>query len=231
MANKKLTLKSIIAHTPDVKTTDLYLNTDPFNDVALTVKHTLGLDEAMRFVQDVVGTCVDDDEAAYMPELFDFAVRVYVITYYAGIEMPKDVSKAYGVLYCTDLYDRIIDIIDRKQFDVLIDAIMRRIEHWRRMMEASVAQKVAKLVEQMDELMEGNKDLIDKIDDDSFKDAIARLAELNLINNADGSEAARAPSVADDITEEDILSAETLMKGILKGDTREADNIVYLPKK
>ncbi len=233
MANKKktsasLNLKNMVKAVPETTITDVIIaGSEYFNDMTLSVKKNLPLKEAMGFVGDLVTTCIDEEKGEFMPEWFDFAVRIYVLVYYAGIEMPRNVSAAYAILYETDLFDRIFPIIDKRQFDVLVNAATSRIEHWRNMMVSTSAAQILKLIQKMDEMMEGSKDVMEKLDDTSFKDAMERLLKLDM--------SVVPPELNDSITETPMVSTEqpaaeatdTGMDSVHDADGR----IIYLPRK
>ena len=130
MANKKLTWKNLVVNVP-VATKTVELDEAVFGAPSIEVKHTLNMDEASAFVADIVNMCIDEDEAEYTPEFFDFANRLCVLCHYAGIPLPsgKDgavrsmAKTAYYTLYETDLYSNILTAINFEQYQMLICTI------------------------------------------------------------------------------------------------------------
>lgn len=93
-----------------------------WNKLPITVKRHLKLDEAAVFVASVVDACFPNDNT-YVPENKDPAVRGAVIVLYTNIEPPEDDFEKYDLLYKFGLLDEVYEIIDKTQFEALLDAI------------------------------------------------------------------------------------------------------------
>lgn len=200
---------------PEAETTELKLEGECFKDVVVQVRHTLSLEEALGFVHDIVTICADDETAEYSPELFSFAVRLYVLMYYTNIDLTKDVKKAYRILYGTNIYQQIYSCVDYEQCSDLVLSAEQKISHRKRLMESSVAGKVSEMLQKMDAVMAGSEQMMEAIDSDSFKEAVARLTDGSILKNTD--------AVAHVVeTESDATAADV-------GDV--SGNIVYLKKK
>ena len=85
MANKKITWKNFIANMPQDTTATIELNPEVFGVESIEVKRTLDMDAMSEFVGNVVAMCIDKDTAEYIPESYDFAIRLNVLNHYAGI--------------------------------------------------------------------------------------------------------------------------------------------------
>lgn len=186
MASKKLTINKIMKNIPDAGTTEVKLDGEYFSGVTLEVKKMLTLPESAAFVRDVYGTCVDEAEGTYMPEAFEFAVRLFTLIHYAGVEAPKDAGKAYSALFFTDLYDRIREAIDDDQHIDLIDAARERIYVWRGMAQAAAAKQIQELIGKMNSMMEESRSVVDQLGGGEIQEAIGRLQALNLNAAAPG---------------------------------------------
>ena len=186
MANKKITWKNFIANMPQDTTATIELNPEVFGVESIEVKRTLDMDAMSEFVGNVVAMCIDKDTAEYIPESYDFAIRLNVLNHYAGIPLPsgKDgvvqhmLRKAYFILYETDLCDKIMAHINQSQFRSLLDSVSERIRFERDMMVSSVAQKVNELVNKMDEVMSESQNVLNHIDSDNFGKAIENLSRF-----------------------------------------------------
>lgn len=219
MANKKITINALMKSIPEVETTELKLEGECFKDVVVQVRHTLSLEEALGFVHDIVTICTDDETAEYSPELFNFAVRLYVLTYYTNIDLTKDVKKAYRILYGTNIYQQVYSCLDYEQCSNLILSAEQKISHWKSLMESSVAGKISEMLQKMEDVMTGSEQMAEAIDSDAFKAAVARLTDSGILGKAElpaSSNEARA-EIPGSNAEQDAGS--------------DTGNIVYLKKK
>lgn len=231
MATKRYTAASLMASIPTTYKTEVKPEGDCFKDVIIQVRRTLPLEDAVRFVKDITMTCIDDDNAEYSPELFDFAMRLYVLMYYANIDLTKDVKKAYTILYDTSLFNQIVPWVNNEQLNALIKSAGERIEHWKSIISSSVAGKVSTIMHKMDEMMSGGAEMMEAIDSDGFKEAIARLTDAGIMDNFTNG---LAPEINDSITESitpnDVNVPAELMKGITQQADTTGNNIVYMKK-
>lgn len=204
MANKKITWKNFIANMPKDATTTINIDPSLFGVDSLEIKRTLDMNEMTEFVSNVVTMCIDSDAAEYVPESYDFAIRLNVLSMYAGIPLPtgKDgavqsmLKKAYFVLYETDLCDKITACINQVQFKALLDSISERIRFERDMMVSSAAQKVNELIGKMDEVMSESQNVLGQIDSENFGKALESMSKIGLLG-----EDVPQPTMHDAVTE------------------------------
>lgn len=147
-------------------------------DIVLTVRRTLQMKDAMGFVQDVAASCIDLDAASYTPEAFDFAMRINVLTRYAGVEAPKDLAKAYRIVYETGVFDAVFDEINHDQFDILIAAVHERIGYAQGLMTSAAVHKVDELVGKMDEMVETSTDVMERAGSSEFRSMLESFVKM-----------------------------------------------------
>lgn len=233
MANKKMTWKKFVVNTPDNKVATVELDEKVFGIPSIEVKHTLTMNEMISFVSDVVSMCVDEDSAEYTPASYDFAIRLCVMNYYAGIPMPSGsdsavhgmLETAYSVLYETDLYDRIIKNVNDDQFFAMTDAVDEHIRYMRDMLVSSAARKSMELISKMDEMMRDSKNVLDQIDSENFAKAVEHMSQLAALDVAQSTQRPATSDIPADLAADVV--GETLMKPIISGDV-SADNIVLM---
>lgn len=204
MANKKITWKNFIVNMPLGATATINIDPEVFGADSLEIKHTLDMNEMTEFVSNVAAMCIDSDTAEYIPESYDFAIRLNVLNMYAGIPLPsgKDgavqsmLKKAYFVLYETDLCDKITACINQVQFRILLDSISERIRFERDMMVSSVAKKVTDLIDRMDEVMGESQNVLSQIDSENFGKALENMSKIGLLG-----EDVPQPAMDDAVTE------------------------------
>lgn len=186
MSEKKLTWKNIAPGLTDENEAIVELDNAEFWGVSeLKVKRMLSVQEMGAFVGSVVSMCVDTENAEYSPEMLDFATRLSVMHYYAGIPFPsgKDgavqrmSSKAYYILYKTGLYANVMWCINKDQFSVMMTAIRERIQFYRDLFVSTATQKVAELLEKMDEQMNSGVDALQQIDVEGLVQAAKQISD------------------------------------------------------
>lgn len=173
MKNNKVTFNMIASKMEKSEKTHL----DIGNGLALDVVRTLPLKDSIAFMQDIVGMCFDEGSADYGPELFDFAVRAATLVYYGGIDVPKDLEKAYKVCYETTLYDDIYKVINIDQVHELTMGADRKLDYFKDLLCSSAAQKANTLMDQIGEIIKKNAEMLDKIEPDKVADALNTITE------------------------------------------------------
>ena len=189
MKSKKLTFNMIaskIDHAEEPETITM-------DDMTIEVKKRLDMKHALQFVQDIVSTCFDEEEATYIPEIFDAAIRIGTLMHYAGFDVPKDAGKAFAVVYETDLFDRILTIIDKKQFEELITGAKRKMAFKRDLLVSTAAQKVLELISKMEDVVGKGAKVMESVNAEEFsstmKDIAAKLnAQIADANTQDNQE-------------------------------------------
>lgn len=233
MASKKFTINTLMESIPEVNKTDVKLEGEYFKDVVVQVRRTLPLEDAMNFVKDITATCIDDEQAEFMPELFDFAVRMYVVMYYANVDLSKDVKKAYRILYDTTLFEQVYAHVNTAQSTNLILSAEKRIEHWKNILSSSLAGKVSEMLRKMEDVMAGSEEMMAAIDGDEFKAAVARLSDSGVLKTNEPSVPAELnDSITESVTPDDVAKATELMAGLMPQNAPSTPgNVVYMKKK
>ena len=174
---KKLTF-NMIAAAANVESAMVSIEVPGVPGLTFEVKPMLSLKDSIGFVSDVVDSCVDMETGQYTPEVFDFAVRVNILSRYAGVDAPKDLNKAYKVVYETKVVETIMSAINSEQFALLVDSAKAKMEHMASFLITSTTSKVNELVSKMDDVMKTNADVVGNINSESFKDLLASMTKL-----------------------------------------------------
>lgn len=160
------------------------------HEFSFPVKVTLSMKEALMFVNDVSGMCIDLKTGTYRPELLDFAFKMFTLIYYAGLSVPSNPEKAYDVVYRTDIYIRLEDEINRSQHDELYHSIVDRVEYMKNMLVSSQTSLLNDLIQKMDNIIdEGNKTM-NTLSSEEFKEQINNALRFtdNIDNHANDVE-------------------------------------------
>lgn len=172
--SKKVTFNMINATLPKTETHEVV-----FGDFVLEVKEYLTFAEATQFVTDAYSFCFDADTNEYVPEARDMAIRFATLFYYANIEMPKDLSKAYNVAYGTTLYQDVCFHINDEQYTTLIAAFDERVEYSKAMNISAAVTHVNELLKAMDDMMSGSAKVLDAYNSPEFAEAITSISNIS----------------------------------------------------
>lgn len=151
-------------------------------DVEVRIKRNLSLNEMLQFVEDVVSSCVDTDSGKYLPEIMWFSIYSAVLTMYANFTLPSSVEKQYDLIYNTDAVDLVMEHINKAQYQEIVDAIQKHIDHDRKMMESSLAEKMNNIVERMDSYIKESENLLGSVSGDDMSSLIKNLAAIGSLD-------------------------------------------------
>lgn len=110
---------------------DYYYPTETVNyrGTEIKVRKSLDAPEAMSFVDAVVRSCTGDGVFKYSPEVYAVAIRTFVFEFYTNIVVPEDNVQQYHMAYLPGLYDAVFSVIDKAQYEDLIESINKKISY------------------------------------------------------------------------------------------------------
>jgi len=127
-----------------------------WNGVEVTVKYNLSLAEMLKFVQNIVDTCMVD--GMFLPEGFDFAVRTNILAIYANFKIPENVEKVYDLVTTTDAAEAVSAVVNKDQLKSMVDAARKKIEYM-----CSATAEIRKQLKKLDGLASAVKDSLKKV--------------------------------------------------------------------
>lgn len=157
-----------------------------FEDQPIAVQKTLSLQQALAFIKNTVSMVIDTETGEYMPEVCDFALKLNVILSYADIAIPKDLEKAYKVVYESNLYDSVMDVINSEQYYILEDAVSDRVQYLRDMLVSGAAIQVNEMIKKMEDTMGDSLKTLNEFNSDSFLNALNSMQ--NVVSAAEGEQ-------------------------------------------
>lgn len=179
--------------------------------VKMTIKHTLSLQESLQFVEDVVSGCIGSGDNQYTPEVRGFLIKSELLSMYTNFNIPTNLSKLYELIYRTDVIEQVMRHIDMDQFNEMLYAIDKRLEHEVRMIESRTAVKVDGVIERMNAMV------------NQFEEA---FADVDAIKVGQTMDSIRAISR---MGEDDIVDAILRLRDENKNEVTE-ENVVALRK-
>lgn len=160
----------------------------------ITIKRSLTLGEAMSFIDGIAGACVDMDTGTYNPGVFDFALRLSALIYYAGFSTPdmtniEAVAKAWDVVYQTRLFDAVIEHINYTQYHELVEAAAAKISYMKDCLVSTQASKMNELIGKMDEVMQSGQSVMEQLSSEDMRKLLGELGGLVDVNAGQRPEA------------------------------------------
>ena len=151
--------------------------TKEWRGINVNIKVRLGLKEMMTFVDGVVKTCFTEDDNQYTPEVLDFAIRSSVLEMYANFTLPTNIEKQYELVYGCDMYETILETIDRSQFDAMLRAIDEKIAHIAASNIEAVTRQVNDVYASLNALEERLSAVFQGIDNDAITGLVGAMAD------------------------------------------------------
>lgn len=201
-SKRKLTFNMINEILPEIEEVEVVV--DEERGYVLSVKPMLGFSDAMNFARSVADSCFDE-YGRYMPEVFDFSLAINAMMYYAGMEEPKDFGKAYRVLMQCDIFHKVLDVIDKNQFEALGNAAMKIIGNKR---EENIQVNVAKmneLIGEVDRLVKESRETTDAINSGEFQKTMESFMSNFAMNANSASNAAESAQTGNTEAESNII--------------------------
>ena len=144
-----------------------------YDDVVVTVRKNISFTEQVKMIDDIVHIVTDGE---YMAASYDYALRKNVVLYFTNITLPDNVDRAFDILFCTDIYDKIIDHIDREQLMSIESAALEQISY------VNDTQK-SYLMQRIDDLAMNVSRIIDELEPIlTDPKVISSLVNLNTVN-------------------------------------------------
>lgn len=103
--------------------------TTEWNGLELIVRRTITLAETMEFVKFVTDICFADETNEYIPEVRDYAIKLFILEHYTNLELPKETENKYAIIYQTDIIPTVLNMLDGQQFNDIIRAIDTKLDY------------------------------------------------------------------------------------------------------
>lgn len=155
---------------------------DEHQDIDITIRRVLPLQDVLQFVEDVVSSCIDAETGRYIPEIQAFTVRASVLTRYANFTLPKDPAKQYDLIYNTTAFFQVMNHIDRVQYDEILYAINKRIDHEVSMMESTMATQMSDLTEKINTFIDNSEAMFGSVDGGDMSALVKNLVNADSID-------------------------------------------------
>lgn len=155
------------------------------DDVKIQIKKIIALPEMISFVQEVVESCIDNETGEYLPEAYDFAIRVGVLTRYANFTMPANMEKQYMLVYGTGAFDQVLLHINNTQFNDIVRAIDKKIKFMLEVISSSAVTKINDVINKLGEIASAGEKAFEGVDADNMAKVIQGVSKLGDMSEED----------------------------------------------
>lgn len=147
--------------------------------VEIRVRRRLTLEEMYAFVDGICKSCVSK-EGEYYPESYQYALDESLLRYYTDCELPEDAASVYALMYeARDLVRQIKGEIDRNQYQDMLIAIDRKIEHEVHVAENAVAMSMQRLMTKIEDIGNRLEGVFEGIDNDTMAGIVKTLGGMD----------------------------------------------------
>lgn len=120
---------SITAFDKIMRNTHTPVETVEWNGVEITIRKSLPLRDVLTFVDTVSKSCFNSETSEYLPEVKVFAIKCCVLEMYANFALPSNVEHKYDLVYNTNAFDTVIEHINMRQLNEIVDAISEKVDN------------------------------------------------------------------------------------------------------
>lgn len=145
-----------------------------WHGVEVTITRTLSLQSMLEFVTSVADSCFADD-GDYLPEVKEFAICRNVLERYANFRMPQDVSKCYELICGTDAVEVVLNHVNFKQYNTILDAIDEKIQFRLDTMTDKLHAQIDEMMHALGDLQEQTKHVFDDISEEDMQKMVAAI--------------------------------------------------------
>lgn len=146
----------------------------------ITISPTISWDQASEMVDYVTRIVFNDDTGDYHPEVKDALFRAQVLEKYAHFNIPKSFDKIYHLVYSTDVYEHVLQLVNTNQLETLKEAIDDTLDYRLGILAGGVQAEIQKVSESFKTFNDNASEMfsnLDGVDIGSFMKSIADMSE------------------------------------------------------
>ena len=171
---------SVTAFDKVMRDTRVAAQTVEWNGIEITIKHTLSLKDMLAFVDSVTKSCFLSENNAYIPEVKAFAIKCCVLELYANFVLPANVEHKYDLVYNTDAFDVVIQYVNMKQLNEIVDAISDKVDNLAQANIEAVQKQMYDMCSTLNDLQKQISSVFDGINSEDVSKFIGAVAEGGL---------------------------------------------------
>ena len=184
-----------------LKDTYTPVSTIEWNGLELMVRRTITLAETMEFVKFVTDICFADETNEYIPEVRDYAIKLFILEHYTNLDLPEETEKKYAIIYQTDIMPTVLNMLDGQQFNDIIRAIDTKLDYMAESNIEAITKHMNEAMTLIENFGKQFSELFGDVDQESMTKIIDSLA--NGLDEGKIMEAYLANQHSDEQTESD----------------------------
>lgn len=148
-----------------------------FHGEELTVQKRIPFALVCEMVKKVADSCFNED-GEYSPEVRDFAMKLCCVEAFTNVRLPENnVEHQYQIINRTDLWFRMLQVIDPYQMDEIDNAIQGRIDARLDANRAAFEHDVNRMLDAVNEVGKQVSDLFNNVSTEDIQKLIGALGE------------------------------------------------------
>lgn len=167
--------------------------------IDIEIRPTISLVDAAEFISNIVSAAISDD-GDYMPEFVDFVMRCNVLTKYANFTISDNTEKTYDLVYKTNAFDTVMEQINKRQLDAIMNSSMQKIEFEKQVALSNITRDTIDAIEAINKMQRQMEEILDGISNEDMQRFVNAVGE----NEIDYDELVRAFSEKGNELIEDI---------------------------
>ena len=144
----------------------------------IVVSPTLSWEEAGTMVNYITSIVFDEETGEYHPEVKDALIRAQVLERYAHFNMPKSFDKLYALVYSTEAYELVCQVINEAQLDNIKSAIDEALDYRLNILASGVQAEIQKIMDSFDAFNENAESMFSKVNPDELSSFVKNVAEM-----------------------------------------------------
>ncbi len=163
-----------------IKGNENQTQTVEWNGLEVTIKKDLSFRETLTFVDSVTKSCFENSSNAYLPEVKMFAIKCCVLEMYANFTLPDNVERKYDLVYNTDAFDMVLQYIDMRQLNEIVDAISDKVDNLAQANIEAVNRQMNELYSAFNTLQERLGSIFNNIDPKDISALVGAISNSHI---------------------------------------------------
>lgn len=147
---------------------------DTWHDIAVTVKPSISFTETLEFVNDVVMSCLSE-ENGFVPEVMDFAIKSNILTKYANFSLSDDLERRHEIIYNTDVVPFVCQRINMEQLREITVSIDKKIAYLCNSNVVGVQKQMAELIGAFEKMQQSTAEMFANITPEDMEKVIGAM--------------------------------------------------------
>ena len=144
--------------------------------VDIEIRPTISLVDAAEFISNIVSAAISDD-GDYMPEFVDFVMRCNVLTKYANFTISDNTEKTYDLVYKTNAFDTVMEQINKRQLDAIMNSSMQKIEFEKQVALSNITRDTIDAIEAINKMQRQMEEILDGISNEDMQRFVNAVGE------------------------------------------------------